>query len=122
MQTREEGGPAKVVVIYEPNAVGDTALIPHEKVDRIPAALAHLEGLLVDYLQLDARLLVSLMGAIEDKGSVAMFGEMPEINHVPYKVFRVVSYDSRTGKFTHASRIERADAEHLYDQRREELS
>lgn len=111
--------------LYEPAAGapgGKPPAIPYEKVDRTPAALQHLEGLLVDYLRLDSRWLVSLLGAIEDKGSVALFGEVREIGHTDIRLYRVVSYDGRDGRFTHASRIERADAEHLYDQRRKELS
>jgi hypothetical protein len=144
MQSREEGGPARVVqspwggptpsgiysterdgpaaVVYEPAALGEVAEIPYEKVDRTPAALQHLEAMTCDLLALEPRFLVSLLGAVEDKGSAALFGEVREIGHTEFRLYRVVSYDSRTGKFTHASRIERADAEHLYGQRREELS
>jgi hypothetical protein len=117
----DPGGPAAIV--YEPAAVGDTALIPHEKVDRTPAALQHLEAMLADFLSLDAAWLVSLLGALLDKGSVALFGEVRALGHGDdFRLYRVVSYDSGTGKFTHVSRIERADAERLYGQRVEELS
>lgn len=111
-------GPVRVV----PPGEEPMILIPYAKVDRTPAALQHLEGLLVSHLNLDGRLLVSLLGAIEDKGSVALFGQVDEPGHTAFRVFRVVSYDGRTGKFTHASRHDRSQAEHLYDQRREELS
>jgi hypothetical protein len=109
-------------VVYEPAVSGDDAYVPHEKVDRTPSALQHLEAMTCELLAMESRWLVSLLGAIEDEGSVALFGELYAIGHPEFRLFRVVSYDTRTGRFTHASRIERADAEHLYDQRREELS
>ena len=109
-------------VHVEPAAVGDLAPVPHVKVDRTPSALQHLEALLIDHLQLDGCLLVSLLGSIEDKGSVALFGEVREPGHTDFRVYRVVGYDTQLGRFTHASRIDRAQAERLYDQRREELS
>jgi hypothetical protein len=116
-----EGGP--VAVVYEPAAVGDTALIPYEKVDRTPAALKHLEAMLADFTTLDSGWFVSLLGAVEDKGSVALFGEVRELGGGPdFRLYRVVSYAADTGKFFHASRRDRASAERLYDQRREELS
>jgi hypothetical protein len=125
MQQHTEGGPARAAqgpAIYEPAAVGDTALIPYEKTDRTPAALQHLEAMTADLLALNPARLVSLLGAIEDKGSVAMFGEVAEIGHPEYRLYRIVSYDTLTKRFTHASRFDRALAERVYDQRREELS
>jgi hypothetical protein len=143
MDHRDEGGPARVArptedflhgpagqalgllatAAYEPAAVGDTALIPYEKADRIPAALQHLEAMTSDLLGIAPHWFVSLLGAIEDKGSVALFGEVRQPGSGPeFRLYRVVSYDTRTSKFTHVSRHDRAHAERLYDQRREELS
>jgi hypothetical protein len=110
------------IVTLAPAVTGPDAPVPYEKVDRTPSALQHLEGLLIGYLGLDSRWLVSLLGSIQDKGSVALFGELLHIGHPEFRLYRVVSFDGRTQRFTHASRHERADAERLYDQRVEELS
>lgn len=108
--------------VYEPAATGLDAPIPYQKLDRTPPALQHLEALTGDLLGLDVQWFVSLLGAVVDKGSVALFGEVRELGGADFRLYRVVSYDSGTGKFVHVSRIERAAAEHLYDQRVEELS
>lgn len=107
---------------YEPAATGPDAPIPYEKADRTPEALQHLEAMAADLLMINTQRLVCLLGAIEDKGSVALFGETVEPGDAAFRVYRVVSYDTQTKRFTHASRYERALAERVYDQRREELS
>jgi hypothetical protein len=106
---------------YEPAATGADAPIPYEKADRTPQALQHLEAMAIDLLSLDPQRLVALLGAIEDKGSVAMFGEVEKVG-ADFRIFRVVSFDAQTKRFTHASRFDRVLAERVYDQRRDELS
>lgn len=118
MQSFDEGGPVRVVQPDEEPA----ELLPYEKVDRTPAALQHLEGMTANFLGIDPGMLVSLLGAIEDKGSVALFGETTELAHPVFRIYRIVSFDSQTQRFTHASRFDRQHAERAYDQRREELS
>ena len=134
MSDRDEGGPARAArlpesltypgtVVYEPAAVGDTALVPYEKADRTPAALQHLETMTSGILGIAPHWFVSLRGAVLDGGSVALFGEVRQPGQGPdFRLYRVVSYDGGSQKFSHASRIDRADAEHLYDQRVQELS
>lgn len=138
MIEHEEGGPVRVAQPPGPletrvalgaavrgmarAAADGEGLIPYEKADRIPAALQHLEALTADFIGLNADWFVSLLGAVVDKGSVALFAEVREVGQLDFRLYRIVSYDSGTGKFTHTSRIERADAERLYYQRVEELS
>jgi hypothetical protein len=108
--------------VYEPAVTGPGAPIPYEKQDRTPSALQHLEGLAVQVLNIDPQLLVSLRGIVTEHGSVATFGEKIHRGSADYRLYRVVSYDSRTGKFTHLSRYVGTHAAKLYDQRVEELS
>lgn len=109
-------------VRYEPAATGGTAAIPYEKTDRTPAALQPLEAMTSDMLGIKPAWFVCLAGQITEHGSVAMFGEVRNLGHPDFRLYRIVSTDGRTGRFTHFSRFERAAAESHFDARVEELS
>lgn len=116
----EPGDPRAVT--YEPAVTGAAAPIPYEKVDRTPEALQHLEGMTADLLGIPAGYFVCLAGRIVEHGTVALFGEVRNLGHPDFRLYRVVSYDSRTGRFAHISRYQRDAADSHYEARIEELS
>lgn len=109
-------------VHYEPAATGLAAAIPYEKQFRTPPAFQYLEGMMTDMLGIDAKWFVVLAGSVAEHGSVGVFGEVRELAGVDFRLYRIASFDSRNGRFTHASRIDRADADKLYAARIEELA
>lgn len=117
-----EPGADSHAATYAPAVTGPAAPIPYEKTDRTPAALQQLEGMMVDLLRIPVGWFVCLKGQLTEHGSVAMFGEVRNLGHPDYRLYRVVSHDSRNGRFAHLSRYERAAADSHYDARIEELS
>lgn len=113
------------VVIRTPEEIADETakLVPYEKADRTPAGpLQQLEQFTARWRGLDVQRLVSLLGAVTEHGSVALFAYAEDRAAVDVAAHYVSSYDERTGRFGVASRFGREAAERAYNQRLQELS